>query len=71
MKELFKVSLVAEDRGAFSFRNQLHVLIFEHKIVAPELKDPICHSNECQIESFSSEATKYFQDTPKTCDFHL
>ena len=25
-------------------------------IVASELKDPICHSNECQIGSFSSEA---------------
>ena len=28
----------------------------EH-IVASELKDPICHSDECQIGSFSSEAT--------------
>ena len=28
----------------------------EH-LVASELKDPICHSNECQIGSFSSEAT--------------
>ena len=27
--------------------------------VASELKDPICHSNECQIGSFSSEATIY------------
>ena len=26
-------------------------------IVASALKDPICHSNECQIGSFSSEAT--------------
>ena len=26
-------------------------------IVASELNDPICHSNECQIGSFSSEAT--------------
>ena len=25
--------------------------------VASELKDPICHSNECQIGSFSSEPT--------------
>ena len=25
--------------------------------VASELKDPICHSDECQIRSFSSEAT--------------
>ena len=28
-------------------------------VVASELKDPICHSNECQIGSFSSEATMY------------
>ena len=26
-------------------------------IDASELKDPICHSNECQIESFRSEAS--------------
>ena len=26
-------------------------------IVASELNDPICHSDECQIGSFSSEAT--------------
>ena len=26
-------------------------------IVASEQKDPICHSNECQIGSFSSQAT--------------
>ena len=26
-------------------------------IVASELKDPICHFNECQIGSFSSEPT--------------
>ena len=25
-------------------------------IIASELKDPICHSNECQIGSFSSES---------------
>ena len=35
-----------------SFSNSLH------QIVASELKDPICHSNECQIGSFSSEATR-------------
>ena len=28
-----------------------------YNFVASELKDPICHSNECQIGSFSSEAT--------------
>ena len=30
-------------------------------IVASKLNDPICHSNECQIGSFSSEATIFFQ----------
>ena len=34
------------------------IIIIEH-IVASELKDPICHSDECQIGSFSSEATIY------------
>ena len=33
---------------------------YYHQIVASELKDPICHSNECQIGSFSSEATKFW-----------
>ena len=32
-------------------------------IVASELKDPICHSNECQIGSLSSEATIYSKCT--------
>ena len=31
----------------------------QNHIVASDLKDPICHSNECQIGSFSSEATIY------------
>ena len=31
------------------------------QIVASELKDPIFHSNECHIGSFSSEATKHKQ----------
>ena len=31
----------------------------DHQIVASELKDPIWHSSEWQIGSFSSEATKY------------
>ena len=31
-------------------------------IVASELNDPICHSNECQIGSFSSEATTCLSD---------
>ena len=33
--------------------------MWRQHIVASELKDPICHSNECQIGSFSSEATIY------------
>ena len=36
-------------------------------IVASELKDPICHSNECQIGSFSSEATIYNYDLGSLC----
>ena len=32
-------------------------------IVASELKDPICHSDECQIGSFSSEATVWSMTT--------
>ena len=28
-----------------------------HHVVASELNDPICHSDECQIGSFSFEAT--------------
>ena len=30
--------------------------VYTKYIVASELKDPICHSDECQIGSFSSEA---------------
>ena len=35
------------------------VLATVEHIVASKLKDPICHSNECQIGSFISEATIY------------
>ena len=35
----------------------LHLPGSNLNIVALELNDPICHSNECQIGSFSSEAT--------------
>ena len=44
-------------------------LLLSCNIVASELKDPICHSDECQIGSFSSEATiciLYFIITEKT-----
>ena len=39
--------------------NYIHVGCYVWKIVASELKDPIWHSSEWQIGSFSSEATKY------------
>ena len=32
-----------------------------YHLVASEPKDPICHSDECQIGSFSSEATIWIQ----------
>ena len=35
--------------------------IYGANIVASELNDPICHSDECQIGSFSSEATIYIE----------
>ena len=35
-----------------------------NQFVVSELNDPICHSNECQIGSFSSEATN-----SRTCLF--
>ena len=37
----------------------VYAMRYQHDqyIVASELNDPICHSNECQIGSFSSEAT--------------
>ena len=48
------------------------LLVYGAYIVASELKDPICHSNECQIGSFSSEATIYWNvqgcdDTNSVC----
>ena len=39
--------------------SELGNIIINIYIVASELKDPICHSDECQIGSFSSEATIY------------
>ena len=42
--------------GAYIIYNKLRVREY---VVASELKDPICHSNECQMGSFSSEATMY------------
>ena len=37
--------------------NKMAINLLDWHIVASELKDPICHSNKCQIASFSSEAT--------------
>ena len=37
-------------------------------LVASELKDPICHSDECQIGSFSSEVTICRQILPSKVD---
>ena len=39
-------------------RKIVQTVYYYGHIVASELKYPICHSNECQIGSFSSEATK-------------
>ena len=47
---IFKYKLVFEE---YFFVGNLG----KEDFVASELKDPICHSNECQIWSFSSEAT--------------
>ena len=48
-----RVYLVNHFRETISFLTQ----VAEVHLVASEQKDPICHSNECQIGSFSSEAT--------------
>ena len=42
----------------------LAITYFIQHIVASELKDPICHSDECQIGSFSSEAAILRLDYP-------
>ena len=46
-----------------SYENYFKVKTKRH-IVASELNDPICHSDECQIGSFSSEATIYTKTSP-------
>ena len=43
----------------FYNRSEVSCFVGDH-VVASELKDPICHSDECQIGSFSSEATMSF-----------
>ena len=42
----------------YSVSEDAFCLLFREQIVASELNDPICHSNECQIGSFSSVATR-------------
>ena len=39
------------------FMTWAHIVTMHKRVVTSELNDPICHSNECQIGSFSSEAT--------------
>ena len=49
----FNINIMRRNHGESCFQ-RVH-------IVASELKDPICHSNECQIGFFSSEATTCLQ----------
>ena len=42
---------------SYRFNQESQCILVLMYIVASELKDPICHSNECQIGSFSSVAT--------------
>ena len=57
-----KIVIALRVTSKFSIRLsnvQYHGILLTNKreFVASELKDPICHSDECQIGSFSSEAT--------------
>ena len=45
---------------SYYLSGNLQILRINYYIVASKLKDPICHSNECQIGSFSSKATIYY-----------
>ena len=45
---------IDQPRNGMEEESRVYVLLY---FVASELKDPICHSDECQIGSFSSEAT--------------
>ena len=51
----FKIKLIL----LLDFKRVYNNYYIHQYIVASELKDPICHSNECLIGSFSSEATIY------------
>ena len=54
-------------RRPHEYRIYSQHLYHQEYIVASELKDPICHSNECQIGSFSSEATNYINRLWPSC----
>ena len=63
---LFQIQVVQYRRNNYCIAALLHSskwLNVIHRsckyVVASELKDPICHSDECQIGSFSSEATMF------------
>ena len=52
-----------------NFRKSIYHIHSTLYFVASELKDPICHSDECQIGSFSSEATIFSSDFYIVCFF--
>ena len=51
--------IVNDLRYSSYFRSDISLFLYTIYIVASELKDPIWHSLEWQIGSFSSEATIY------------
>ena len=60
LKELGRLDLFITFVGHLLLNLTVMSFTFNYCIihfVASELKDPICHSDECQIGSFSSEAT--------------
>ena len=53
--------------------SKIHISLYQITkihIVASKLNDPICHSDECQIGSFSSEATIYYCTTIPEYIYH-
>ena len=55
--DIYLERAVEADLGEFFAWARMNEWMNE-QIVASELNDPICHSNECQIGSFSYEATR-------------
>ena len=53
---LFRYSAITSNLVHYKTNSQSTGTRFK-QFVASELNDPICHSDECQIGSFSSEAT--------------